>query len=72
MELCTDADKAADFVNGVIPAGFEKDMAKITAEQPNNVQDLPARVLTASEIEEMDPRDLRSGLATGRYKLAPS
>lgn len=31
MELATDADKAAEFVNGIMPADLQKDIAKETA-----------------------------------------
>ena len=33
MELATDADKAAEFVNGIMPADVQKDMAKQAGKQ---------------------------------------
>jgi hypothetical protein len=90
FELCTDADKAAEFVNGIIPAGLDKDMAKMAAAQEKNNRRHPSdpaarpvtmegrqaihpdtRFLTEAEVVEMDADDLKSGLATGRYQLAP-
>ena len=78
MELCTDADAAGDFINGIIPSGLAEDVAKLTAEQNTNssqnvaeVADPYPKLLTRAEFEDMDSDELKSGLATGRYKLAP-
>ena len=30
LELCTKADKAAEFVNGIVPAGLDAEIAKLT------------------------------------------
>lgn len=68
LELCTNADKAAEFVNGIIPAGLDADLAKLT-----QVENLPGPVETTSlslqEATQMDPDELKSGLASGRYTL---
>jgi hypothetical protein len=80
FELCTQAEKAAEFVNGIVPAGLGEEVAKmIAAENPsddfenNSRPGVPApRILSQSEVQEMDSDELKSGLATGRYMLAPS
>lgn len=86
MELCTNAEVAAEFVNGIVPGGLDEDLAKIPSRPENN--DSPAKasrnrfednagpdpdphILTTTELIEMDSDELKSGLATGRYKLAP-
>lgn len=78
FELCTQADKAAEFINGVVPTGLEAEMANLqSVETPRNAFEnnalpgVPApRVLTPIEAREMDSAELKSGLATGRYILA--
>jgi hypothetical protein len=102
MEIVTDANKAAEFMNGIIPKGLDTYAAKIEqaatetpalakAENalagaeaelspPERVaaltrENLPdaangVRVLSAQEVADMDPDELKSGIATGRYKLA--
>lgn len=37
MELCTNADKAAEFINKIIPADLAAEAAKIIAEHPEGV-----------------------------------
>lgn len=107
-ELCTDAEKAAEFTNGVIPANLAQEAQAIArqsadisdreeaqAESPSlkAVEDLAdrtgtdfpktgdeklqggyvaaePRLLSDAELREMDPGELRSGLAEGRYKLS--
>lgn len=104
-ELCTDAQKAAEFTNGVIPANLaqeaqaiarqsadisdreETEQAAVTeletvrseraAEIANEVEASSQRgsaseprLLSDAELREMDPGELRSGLAEGRYKLS--
>lgn len=105
-ELCTDAEKAAEFTNGVIPSNLaaeaaaiarqsadisdleETEQAAVTeletvrneraAEIPNEVEAssqggsvaTEPRLLSDVELREMDPGELRSGLAEGRYKLS--
>lgn len=102
MEICTDADKLAEFVNGVMPAGIESDVERIAAAHAertgkSNVFESAAadkvasaltpeegtppaaepispisepRVLSEEEIMNMDGDELRSGLATGKYRLS--
>lgn len=87
MELCTDAGAAAEFVNGVVPAGLDEEVAKLKASEDGapvasrNVFEmnqkhpeadptaLEPRLLTNAEVAEMDSDELKSGLATGRYRL---
>lgn len=107
MDLCTDAQVAAEFVNGIVPKGLDKDVAKLQArggdpqvhpsdkaaqpQAPNLASESEAdptalepgrnvfeqggqgkqeaKLLTLAEMIEMDSEDLKSGLATGRYKL---
>lgn len=68
MELCTNAEAAADFVNGIVPADLEKDLAKLTAVEPAAEPD-GVHLLTLAEARAMDGAQLEHGLATGRYKL---
>lgn len=84
-ELCTEADKAAEFINAIVPKDFQdanqtqlplKDamaeklgIKKVDA--PNLTQNGP-RVLTRAEAVEMDSDELQSGLVTGRYTIESS
>lgn len=73
LELCTQADKAAEFVNGIVPAGLDLDLAKLTASEipDKSIKLAPeTKTLTQQEILNMDSDELKSGLATGRYKLS--
>jgi hypothetical protein len=101
MELVTDAGKAAEFVNGIIPANMTTQLDKVpqpartindVVEAERTKEDGPAppvenvfendqtipdtaptpilsRRLTGAEVEAMDADELKSGLATGRYRL---
>ena len=69
MELCTDADKAAEFINGIIPAGLEQDVAKMIKEE-SPVKLVEAQELSLHDAAAMDQDELRSGIATGKYKLS--
>lgn len=73
MELCLNTEAATEFVNGIVPAGLDEDVAKLTASDTtaNTGPDPTPQVLSSKEIVEMDPDELKSGLATGRYKLGP-
>jgi hypothetical protein len=64
MELATDANKAAEFVNAIVPVNLEQDLAKL--QKPDGQQ---PQILTPAEVEAMDMDELKSGLATGKYKL---
>lgn len=81
MELVTDSDKAAAFVNGIIPTDLGDDVAKmpqkyngppasvVEAEQNIGISEV-GRLLTQAEVEEMDSDELKSGLATRKYRLS--
>jgi hypothetical protein len=69
MELCTEPEKAAEFINGIIPAGLEQDVAKMTKED-SPVKLVEAQELSLHDAAAMDGDELRSGLATGKYKLS--
>jgi hypothetical protein len=99
-ELCTNAEAAGDFMNGIVPGNLEQISAEVREKaarqqlesQPESKaiaavervgdsvgaprdptgltdEDTP-RVLTQAEVVEMDSDELKSGLATGRYKLS--
>lgn len=112
FELCTNAQAAIEFINGIIPRGLEAEAAKLAAAQsqggsaghPSDTAAQPAPetpaldkattalateepapaeprdltkatsdnpiVLTQQEIADMNSDELKSGLATGRYKLS--
>jgi len=78
MSLVTNADAAAEFVNGIIPSGLEQEAAKIAATAPEEpVEDATGltktetpRVLSKQELSVMSAEELQSGLAAGRYKLS--
>lgn len=83
MSLITDANAAAEFVNGVIPKGLDQEVAQAVPALSTPSEDLqptpsaPApvatgspRFITQAEVAEMDSDELKSGLATGRYKLS--
>jgi hypothetical protein len=92
-ELCTNAEAAGDFMNGIVPGNLEQIAAEVReqavreqtskeAPEPQTNGDSPApdptgltnettpRVLTRAEMTEMDSDELKSGLATGKYKLS--
>jgi hypothetical protein len=51
-------------------AGAEPVKAEENGEQPASATPVNTRVLTQAEVAEMDSDELKSGLATGRYKLS--
>lgn len=70
LELCTNADAAGEFINGIVPAGLDTDLAKLTEGAEATEQPKPTpRDLSLQEATEMDQDELKSGLATGRYTL---
>jgi hypothetical protein len=68
MELVTDAEKAAEFVNGIMPTGLTEDARTTALELVPETKVEPIK-LTQDQITTMDAADLQSGLATGRYVL---
>jgi hypothetical protein len=92
-ELCTNAEAAGDFMNGIVPGNLEQVAAEVREQAvKQQVEDNPGepqtngnspepdptgltdeftpRVLTQAEVVEMDSDELKSGLATGRFKLS--
>lgn len=80
MEMLTDENAAAQFVNGIVPQNMGQEELPVTPEgrtvHGGDVEMDPAtrpnlhpepRKLTQAEVVEMDGDELRSGLATGRY-----
>lgn len=43
MSLATDAEAAAEFINGILPAGLAEEVKKIEAEQGAAIVDLPTK-----------------------------
>ena len=84
FELCTDASAAAEFMNGVVPHNLEQIADNIrqqaaeaqtnggSAQPPTPAETKPpeSRLLSNREVVEMDSDELKSGLATGRYRLS--
>lgn len=80
LELVTDASKAAEFVNGIVPKGLAEQVAAMpqgatpAADRPADPTGLTAptperRVLTQTEAREMDQTELIKGLAEGRFEI---
>jgi hypothetical protein len=75
VELVTDAEKTAEFANGVLPQGLVEEAMKLTTADLQLVVPDPVpepRVLTKTELEEMSREDLlelSSQIATGEVKL---
>lgn len=76
MELVTDAEAAADFVNGIIPAGLSEEAAKTMGIDPAVTPIIAVvaepELITKKDVAEMSPEDLRdlgARLASGKAKL---
>lgn len=86
MELVTNAESAAEFINGIIPTGMAEEVAKLTtAEAPSQESDTAqgpllaavpeSTVVTRQEINEMSPEDFKEfgmKLARGEVVLDES
>ena len=83
MELVTDADKAAEFVNGIVPQGLAEDAAKVTqlraAPEPSSEKKKvdestgEPTVVTRAAIAEMSKDELKvlgEQLTTGKAIIA--
>lgn len=102
FDLCTDAQQASGFINGIVPKNMDQIAAEVgeraaKVESPRSAETqalidaekervlaagkpesdptgltngITPRVLTSAEVAEMDADELKSGLATGRYKLS--
>lgn len=77
MELVTDADAAAAFVNGIIPAGMSEEAAKIAGIDPAKtpiiaVVNTDPETVSKKDIEAMSQEELEElgrRIATGAVKL---
>jgi hypothetical protein len=69
FELCTDAEKAAEFVNGIIPTGLAEEVAAISDNGRPETKTVTVAELQAMDVEEVE--EVQKGLMTGRYKLVP-
>ena len=72
MELCTDAKAAAEFVNGIVPAGLDEDIAKLTSD--NGAENPEIKTITVTELQAMSTEEVeefQKGLMLGTHKLAP-
>jgi hypothetical protein len=77
MELVTDADKAAEFVRGVIPQDLAEEVAKVASQAPV-LAEAPApeapevRVVHEAELETMTPDELKvlyASISSGEAKI---
>jgi hypothetical protein len=58
FELCTQADKAAEFINGVVPTGLEAEMANLqAAETPTPLRTMPFRASHRLEFSRRSKRE---------------
>jgi hypothetical protein len=74
MELVTDAGKAAEFVNGIIPKGMAEEAAKVTGADLAVVEDPKPEpeIVTQAELDAMSVDDLRASanrIARGELKI---
>jgi len=76
MELATNAEAAAEFVNGIMPANLEQDVEKlretVTPDSPQRERQVTEatpvveeKVLTRAEAEEMDKDELTRKILEG-------
>lgn len=75
VELCTDADKAAEFVNGIIPAGFAQEIeAAERKDPPKGSDDTPVgmpegtsapKTITKADMVSMSTAELNEKLSAG-------
>jgi hypothetical protein len=71
MSLMQDATFAAQFVNAIMPNLANLEAKTAPESDPTGLTDTSTpRFLTQAEVVEMDSDELKSGLATGRYKLS--
>lgn len=75
MELVTDAEKASEFVNGIIPAGMAEEVAKLSPSPISAVPEIPTpepRIVTRKELTEMPKEEfdaLGEDIASGKVKI---
>lgn len=83
MELVTETDAAVAFVNGIMPKGMtvDENQVQLPVSPPANPGGIGERyadgvdirsepkLLSRQQVLEMDPAELQSGIAEGKYKL---
>lgn len=76
MEMVTDADKALEFVSGILPKNLgNENQEELPVDRPNLTaapEPIKPRVLYRKDMIEMDTAELQAGLADGRYILSQS
>lgn len=78
VELVTDADAAANFVNGVVPQGMMDDAVKIASMETKlavvEAPEMPEpKVVTRAELQEMSQEEYAetvAGISSGMVKLS--
>ena len=74
MELVTDAEVAAEFINGVIPQGMAEEAAKLTnAPALTPVPASEPKIVTRAEVTEMSQEELAKlgpRITSGEIKLS--
>jgi hypothetical protein len=71
IELVTDAEKAAEFINGIVPQGLSDEVAKVTGADLAVVPNEP-QVVTRAQIREMSQEeqgDLARRIVAGEVKI---
>src|SRR4029077_12607431 len=76
MELATDADKLAAFVNGAIPGDALEKFAKeqeakgmVTETEVAEITK-PVQVITRADLKELDMAEVMDKIQSGEWKLA--
>lgn len=77
MELVTDAEKAAEFVRGVIPQDLAEEAAKVVTPEPvpaeaSDLQEPEVRVVTQAAMDTMNPDELKelyAQVSSGEAKI---
>lgn len=74
MELVTEADKATEFINGIIPSGMAEEAAKLAGTPKPAIAAVPEpRIVSREEVAQMTPEDLEhlgEGIQAGEIKLS--
>lgn len=81
MELVTDAGKAAEFINGVIPKGMAEQAAKVAqappiaaVPEPEEADKPELQLITQKELDEMSAEEIKmtvKRMASGEVALKP-
>jgi len=79
-DLCTDAEKAAEFMNAVVPRDMAPGQDQLPVDAPNLQTDLQKKIaawkdgdppikITGVEMREMDMGELERGLKSGKFTM---